>query len=143
MKTVLAIILIIIFLCIAAVHFYWAFGGKKWVNAALPTADGSTPVFKPRMLETLVVAMGFLGFVYIVACEATLTATPSLGAMVSLTKYGSWAIPIIFIARAIGDFKYAGFFKKIKATDFGRMDTQYYSPLCLIVGVISLIVKLL
>jgi Protein of unknown function (DUF3995) len=60
-----------------------------------------------------------------------------------LVKYGSWAIPIIFIARTIGDFKYAGFFKKIKDTDFGKMDTQYYSPLCLIVGVISLIVKLL
>jgi Protein of unknown function (DUF3995) len=138
MKTILAIILILIFVAIAAVHFYWAFGGKKWANAALPTADGSTPVFKPGILETLVVAIGFLGFVYIVACEANMLNHSGL-----LVKYGSWAIPIIFIARAIGEFKYVGFFKKIKDTHFGRMDTQYYSPLCLAVGLIALIIKFL
>ena len=138
MKILLATILILIFLAIAAIHFYWALGGRKWVNLALPTADGSTPIFKPRMLETLAVAVGFLGFVYIVACEANLLNHSNL-----LTKYGSWFIPIVFVIRAIGEFRYVGFFKKIKNTDFGKMDSKYYSPLCLAIGVMTLTIKFL
>ncbi|NMH89945.1 DUF3995 domain-containing protein [Flavivirga sp. Y03] len=33
-------------------------------------------------------------------------------------KYGSWIISIVFILRAIGEFKYIGFFKKIKTYAF-------------------------
>ncbi len=138
MKIWLAIILILIFLAIAAIHFYWAFGGRKWANLALPTANGSTPIFKPRLLETLAVAVGFLGFVYIILCEANVLNHSGL-----LVKYGSWFIPFVFIVRAIGEFRYVGFFKKIKHTDFGRMDSKYYSPLCLIVGIIALAIKFL
>jgi hypothetical protein len=138
MKILLAIILIIIFLSIAVVHFYWAMGGKKWANLALPTADGSEPLFKPRPLETIAVTVAFLGFVYIVLCEVNVLNHSGL-----LVKYGSWFIPVVFIVRAIGEFRYVGFFKKIKDTDFGKMDTKYYSPLCLSVGVIALIIKFL
>jgi Protein of unknown function (DUF3995) len=138
MKIILAFILISIFLAIAVIHFYWAFGGRKWANLALPTANGSEPLFKPRLLETLAVAIGFLGFVYIVLCEANILNHSGL-----LVKYGSWAIPVIFIVRAIGEFRYVGLFKKIKYTDFGQMDTKYYSPLCLVVGVLALIIKFL
>jgi Protein of unknown function (DUF3995) len=138
MKILFASILILIFLAVAAIHCYWAFGGRKWTNLALPSVDGKTPVFKPRMLETLIVAIGFLGFIYVVLCESNVLNNSDL-----LTKYGSWAIPVIFIVRAIGEFRYVGFFKKIKDTDFGRMDSKYYSPLCLIVGIIALIIKFL
>jgi Protein of unknown function (DUF3995) len=138
MKTLLAIVLIIIFLAIALVHFYWALGGKKWASLAIPKTNENETLFKPSMIETLVVAVAFLGFGYIMACEAAIFSHQGL-----LVKYGSWAIPAVFIVRAIGEFRYVGFFKKIKNTDFGQMDSKYYSPLCLAIGIIGLIIKLL
>ena len=48
-----------------------------------------------------------------------------------------WFIPFIFIIRAIGDFRYLGFFKEVKSTEFGTMDTWLYSPLCLMISVLG------
>ena len=55
-----------------------------------------------------------------------------------IMKYGSWIIPIIFLLRAIGEFKYVGFFKSVKKTDFGKLDTKFFSPLCLIIGIFGI-----
>ncbi|WP_205190355.1 DUF3995 domain-containing protein, partial [Burkholderia sp. LMG 13014] len=40
------------------------------------------------------------------------------------------ALALIFAVRAVGDFRYVGFFKRIRGSRFARMDTLYYSPLC-------------
>ena len=32
--------------------------------------------------------------------------------------------------RAIGDFRYVGFFNRVRDTGFARLDTLAYSPLC-------------
>lgn len=34
------------------------------------------------------------------------------------------------LARAVGDFRLVGFFKKVKGSEFALMDTLLYSPLC-------------
>jgi Protein of unknown function (DUF3995) len=60
-----------------------------------------------------------------------------------LKNFGIYAIGAIFLLRALGDFKYVGFFKSIKNTEFGRLDTQFYAPLCLYLGISSLIIKFL
>ncbi|PTT14637.1 DUF3995 domain-containing protein, partial [Flavobacterium sp. HMWF030] len=51
-----------------------------------------------------------------------------------------WIIIFIFILRAIGDFNYVGFFKKHRNSEFALKDTKYYSPLCLLIGVLTLLV---
>ena len=38
------------------------------------------------------------------------------------------------VGRAIGDFKYVGFFKRVRGSKFARMDTLVYSPLCLLLA---------
>ncbi|WP_307347298.1 DUF3995 domain-containing protein [Metabacillus malikii] len=48
-------------------------------------------------------------------------------------------ITFIFFLRAIGDFKYLGFTKKIKNTNFSKYDTALYTPLCLYLGLIFMI----
>jgi len=58
-----------------------------------------------------------------------------------LATFGGWTIPIIFILRAMGVFKYVGFFKKIKNTDFGKNDSKLFSPLCLAIGTVGVIVQ--
>ena len=41
----------------------------------------------------------------------------------------------MLIVRAIGDFKYVGFFKQRRGTRFALLDTRFYSPLALALGV--------
>ena len=36
----------------------------------------------------------------------------------------------MFAARAIGERRYVGFFKRVRTTEFAWWDTRVYSPLC-------------
>ncbi|WP_236336773.1 DUF3995 domain-containing protein [Paenibacillus auburnensis] len=54
--------------------------------------------------------------------------------------YGGWALASIFILRAVGDFRWVGFFKKQQGTVFAKRDTFLYSPLCLFIGSCLIIV---
>ncbi len=141
MTIIIAIILFLIFLFISSIHIYWAFGGNWGSDAVLPTKDdNNTKVLNPSILPTLIVAFGLLGFGLHILIISGLIAfdIPQW-----LSNYGLWIIASIFTLRAIGDFKYVGFFKKIKLTKFGKNDTKYYSPLCLTIGILTLILELI
>ncbi|MBN3819698.1 DUF3995 domain-containing protein, partial [Paraburkholderia sp. Se-20369] len=43
---------------------------------------------------------------------------------------GTVVLALIFAVRAVGDFRYVGFFKRIRGSRFARLDTLCYSPLC-------------
>ena len=53
----------------------------------------------------------------------------------TLLSWGCYALALGLLARAIGEFKYVGFFKKVGGSAFARMDTLLYSPLCLALSV--------
>ena len=129
---IVAIILITIFLSLSAIHIYWAFGGTALAENAIPKTDG-TPAFQPGKAATLLVAVGLAALALLVA----ILAWPSVLNAEYLTYaiYAGWAACIIFAARAIGDFKYVGFFKRITNTNFARLDTKYYAPLCVVLSV--------
>ncbi len=59
-----------------------------------------------------------------------------------LLRTGSGAVALVFAARAIGDFRYVGFSKRVRGSPFARRDTYVYSPLCLLlaalIGVVAL-----
>jgi glucan phosphoethanolaminetransferase (alkaline phosphatase superfamily) len=140
MKTTISLILCVIFLSIAAIHFYWAFGGKQFLNAAIPTNEKSeAKVFSPSPLATLFVALIFCALGIFVLLKAGLILFP---VPLWISYYGLWFIAFVFMSRAIGDFKYAGFFKKTTNTLFATMDTKYYSPLCLAVAVLTVLLIL-
>ena len=42
---------------------------------------------------------------------------------------------LVLLLRAIGDFNLVGFFKRIRGSAFARMDTWFYSPLCVLLGI--------
>ena len=65
---------------------------------------------------------------------AWLSFTSALKAGNLILIYGNLAIGIVMLVRAVGDFKYVGFFKKIEGTIFAQNDTRYYSPLCLLIS---------
>jgi hypothetical protein len=140
MKIPIAFLLSLIFIFLSAIHIYWGFDGKSGSSASIPTTSNNKPVIKPGAIDCFVVAIALLCFSIFVLIKAgvILFALPNW-----LLNYGLWAITAIFLLRAIGEFKYVGFFKKIKTTQFGQLDTKYYSPLCLIIGVLSIILELI
>lgn len=124
--------LIITFLMLAVLHFYWAVGGKWGFENALPHSEEGQRVLNPRPVESAIVGLGLLAFgvFYVLRSDFVSINLPGW-----LATGGSWLIPIIFLLRAIGDFKYVGFFKTITSTNFARLDTYIYSPLCMLVAI--------
>lgn len=122
-----------ILLIISAIHIYWAFGGRWGLTNALPERNG-TKAFQPGPFVTLVVALifGLMGLFYLYKTGRF----PGLDSLIPgwMSQYGLWALAGIFLLRAIGDFRYVGFFKRVKNSRFARLDTIFYSPLCLLLS---------
>ena len=143
MSTLIAFILISIFLFLVGIHVYWAFGGKWGENSVIPTTNQEEKAVMPGIIPTLIVALGFLCFAFIVLVDVTEISTNMPAWLTLIYRYGLWVIAGIFILRSIGDFRYIGFFKKIKDTPFGKSDTKYFSPLCLLIGLLALTLRLI
>ena len=126
----------LIFLGLAFIHFYWAFGGWRFASAAIPSQQTGEKLFQPGITATLIVAIGLLTFGFIMV--ATNDFFPWIPK--EIVKWGTYAIAVIFSLRSIGDFKYVGFFKRIRTTDFAKKDTRIYSPLCLYLGVSAFLI---
>ncbi|MFK7921248.1 MAG: DUF3995 domain-containing protein [Bacteroidia bacterium] len=136
MHTLITIILVSIFLSISGIHFYWAFGGVWGTKAVFPTkADSGEMTFQPPFLATIVVALGLMVMAWTTSALNGLLTFPLSEAWIQGIMIG---IATIFAIRAIGDFKYAGLFKKVKNTAFGINDTRYYTPLCLLISTLSI-----
>lgn len=123
---------------LAAIHFNWVFGGTWGYESAIPTKENGDKLITPRKIETAVVGIVLTVMALLFLHNSKLVALPFPD---WATKYGSWVIPILFILRAIGDFKYIGFFKKIKNTQFGKADTQLFIPLCLGIGILGIMIQ--
>lgn len=134
---ILIIINTIIFLLLSILHFYWAFGGKLWYADVLPTNTSGLKKLNPGMIAGFVVAFGLLFFAIIMVGNHGLFDNYI---KVKYFRYGTLIIAAIFLLRAIGDFKYIGFFKKIKRTKFAINDSIIYSPLCLFISLVSLLI---
>jgi len=136
----LSFILVLTYFVIALFHFYWLFGGEKWIDKALPTDENEKRVLNPGKFETVIVTFGLLlfEFYYLLKMELFEMEIPKL-----IAEYSGWIISLIFIVRAIGDFKYVGFFKRIKKTEFAKLDTRYFTFISLIVGLIGIIIELI
>lgn len=136
----LVIINSLIFIFISAIHVYWVMGGQWALAAVIPSQPSGKPMFRPGAGATIVVALGLLTFALL-----TLSNLGTFDAWVSpqIITIGNWFITSVFLLRAIGDFKYVGFSKKITGTLFAQSDTKIYSPLCATIGLISLTINLL
>lgn len=137
---ILSILLSLILIGLGLIHFNWVNGGKYGFAESLPTEENGERVLNPKKIDSAIVGIGLtaFGIFYILKSGLTEYNLPDW-----IMKYGGWIIPIIFILRAIGEFKYVGFFKSIKKTDFGKLDTKLFSPLCLIIGILGIIIHLI
>lgn len=54
----------------------------------------------------------------------------------------SIVLALTFALRAIGEFHYIGFFKRVRGSIFAERDTYIYSPLCLVFAVLIAMIAL-
>ena len=128
---IISITLTIAFAMIAALHVFWAFGYTVHTRHMVPVVNGK-PVFTPRPIGTFLVAIVLSGFAGVSLSLGFSDRVPVHG--LPFLKVLGIAIGVILLIRAIGDFKYAGFFKRIKGTHFADYDSWLYSPFCLLSG---------
>lgn len=140
MVAVLSLLLSIIFLVLAVIHFNWFSGGTFGFEASLPTKENGERVLNPKKRDSAIVGFALLAFCcfYFYKSGVATVYLPNW-----VMQYTGWIIALLFFIRAIGDFKYVGFFKSVKQTTFGTMDTTYYAPLCLVISSVGIIIEIL
>jgi len=120
----------VILALLGLIHVYWAAGGAIGKGAAIPTRDGN-PMLHPTPLTTSLVAIALLALAALIAIKIGWIAAHGIEGSV---RAGLWIGAGLFLLRAVGDFRYVGFFKRVRATRFARLDTLIYSPLCLLLA---------
>ncbi len=137
---IISLLLSAILLALGLLHFHWALGGKFGFDLAVPTRENGQRVLNPGKVDCVVVGMALVAFgaFYLIksgVVDLTLMAWPF--------TYAGWVIPSIFLIRAIGEFRYVGFFKRVKTTDFAKQDTRLFSPLCLLIAIMGITVQVM
>jgi len=126
-----AALLAVTFSGLAILHLYWAAGGTFGVEAALPAVDGS-PVFTPGRTATVGVA-GILGSFAVIALILGVE-TDSTAILMPYAVFSGFAIGTVLVLRAVGEFRYVGFFKRVKNSRFAVYDSWLFSPFCILAG---------
>lgn len=117
---------------LSGIHLYWLGGGRRGVQAAVPS-DGSEVKLRPPKIATGIVAVALaLAGLFVLELGEVMERLifPEW-----LFLYGGWVLAGVFILRSVGDYRWVGFFKKRKGTLFAKWDTVLHSPLCLFIGV--------
>lgn len=130
----MAITVAVILSALCLLHIGWGFTGVSGRSIALPEVDGK-PAFQPSRLACFAVAAA-LGL----ACLLVLAQGGVVPPLVSprVTRLGTFGVGAAFVLRALGDFRFVGFFKRVRGTPFAKWDSRLFSPLCLLLGVASL-----
>ncbi|WP_299157524.1 DUF3995 domain-containing protein [uncultured Tenacibaculum sp.] len=135
----LGLISFLILVFISIIHLYWSVGGKWAFKEVIPTKINGEEVMNPKWIDSLFVGVFLLIIAILYAVKINLFKTDLIPSW--LLNYGLYVVGGVFILRAVGDFKYVGFFKKIKQTKFGVNDSKYFSPLCLFLGVVGILIE--
>ena len=122
----LASIVCAVFAVLAVWHFRLAMTLGSDESAAVPSFRGK-PLFTPSRASTIVVGLVLLLFAMLVGATAGILRLQVPQPVLTWLSYG---LATGLAVRAIGEFKYVGFFKTVRGTRFARMDTLVYSPLC-------------
>jgi hypothetical protein len=116
-----------IFVVLGMWHIYWALGGAFAKAAAIPEVDGA-PAFSPSRGLTALVGVALFCFALLLVVTSGLFSLPVPADVLSWLCY---ALALALFARAVGEFRLVGFFKRVRGTRFASLDTWIYSPLCL------------
>ena len=123
---------------LAALHVYWAGGGRWGSDVAIPKR-GAQPLFAPGPAATLIVAALLLA--------AALVLLGRVGLWGSWIPHwifvaSSWTLVVVFAARVVRDLQWVGLFKRVRGTPFAWRDTCLYLPLAGLIALAALLVAM-
>lgn len=130
MTGVVGLVVAAVMSALSALHVVWAFGGVTGKAAVIPSRDG-VPVMRPGRRSTLAVAAGLALAAYVAVAAAGVVPWPAPAVP---ARIGCLVLALLFAARAIGEFRYVGFFKRVRDTEFAWWDTRVFSPLCITIA---------
>jgi hypothetical protein len=131
-------LLVLGLLCISGIHFYWTAGGRKGIDAAVPTERGQQ-IFQPTAGATFFIAFFSLLFAAVIPGSIGLYADAEPAFLYS---WAPWILVVVFSLRALGDFRYVGLFKRVVDTRFAKMDSAFYTPFSLLMALWALVVAI-
>lgn len=131
MNTTVAIVVSAVFIGLALWHFRMALLPASGRSGAVPTVAGKA-LFVPSAKATAGVGLVLLLFAVLVAATSGLVA---IGLPIRILAGLSYGLAAGLLARAIGEFRYVGFFKQVRGTRFAKLDSLLYSPLCLLLAI--------
>lgn len=131
---ILAIALVLTLGGIAALHAYWGFGGRWPARDEATLADmviGKTPGGRmPPPAACFAVAAAILAGVGLIVL-VSFGGLPHPAA--AFVRGAYWIFTAVFVARGVAGFVPA-LWRRSSGTAFVRLNTRYYSPLCLLLG---------
>lgn len=130
MQSAIAIAVTLTFAVLAAWHFRMAALPGIGGSGAVPTVAGK-PLFVPPPAATVAVGVVLLGCAALVSAAADIWQSPLPRPLLMWLSYG---LASGLLLRAIGDFRYVGFFKRVRDSRFATLDSFVYSPLCLLLA---------
>jgi hypothetical protein len=134
--TLLVLLNTSILIILSFLHIYWALGGNWGMNAVLPTVSEGQRRFLTGIYGRFAIGAAIGAFAFV---SIGTTGIFDVFAGRDFFRYASTAIALLFLLRAIGDFRYIGFFKKANGTLFAKNDTRFYSPLCIFIAALFLV----
>ena len=148
MNSLLILINVTLLISISILHFYWAFGGTLGLMGTIPErflvrdnkrlskiTDSSVMI-----ILTLMVALGLFLFASITALNSNAINSPL---DLYWVRIGTLLIAVIFLLRAIGDFRFVGLFKTDRRGVFPERDTKFYVPICFVLSINSFLILFL
>jgi hypothetical protein len=128
--TAIAIALASVLLALSVLHVFWAIRNRFTSSVVIPKVNGR-PAFIPSRASSIAVACALAVAAFIALAQGHVVAFHGPAAPL---RWAAYAAGLTFTARAIGDFRLVGFFKRIKGTDFARWDYFLFAPLCTLIG---------
>ncbi len=119
-------------LAASALHVYWVAGGEWLADRVIP-GNSDRRVMSPPRWATLAVAVALAAFSALLA--AVLVEPTALASQRGLVRLLVGLGAAVFAARAVGDGRYVGFSKKIRATGFARADDAYFTPVVTLIAI--------
>jgi len=130
MNALISICVSAAFVGLALWHFFMAWSPGSGEGSAVPSVEGK-PLFVPSAAATVAIGVVLLLFAGLVAAASGFMA---IGLPAGVLRWLCYALSLGLLARAVGEFKYVGFFKRVRGSRFAKLDSLVYSPLCLVLA---------
>ena len=122
-----------VLIALTTIHFFWLVGGKTGMKYAFPhNSKHKKKMYHPGKFILFITTIVLAGMTWFCVAQ-----TGSFNSILNndTIRWGNRITGIIFILRAIGNFKYIGFTKTFKEGEFAQLDTYVYCPLCLVIAI--------